>query len=124
MKQRSLPKFPGWAAALGPGIIWMALAQGSGELIWWPYIIAKYGLAFICILIPACLLQYPLNYAIGSYTLLTGESILQGFFRLNKAFGIFLWLLLTASFFWFGSFAAAGGTAFASLTNFPAHDAF
>ena len=32
---------------LGPGIVWMALAQGSGELIWWPYIIAKYGLGFL-----------------------------------------------------------------------------
>ena len=65
-----LPPFPGWWAALGPGVVWMALAQGSGELIWWPYIIAKYGLAFLCLLIPACLLQFPLNYAIGSYTLL------------------------------------------------------
>ena len=40
-----LPRFPGWAAALGPGVVWMALAQGSGELIWWPYLIAQYGLA-------------------------------------------------------------------------------
>ncbi|MGH8614692.1 MAG: Nramp family divalent metal transporter, partial [Gammaproteobacteria bacterium] len=71
--RKSLPPFPGWWAALGPGVVWMALAQGSGELIWWPYIIAKYGLTFLCLLIPACLLQYPLNYEIGRYTLLTGE---------------------------------------------------
>ena len=45
----------------------MALAQGSGELIWWPYIVAKYGLTFLCLLIPACLLQYPLNVEIGSH---------------------------------------------------------
>ena len=83
-RKGSLPRFPGWAAALGPGIVWMALAQGSGELIWWPYIVAKYGLTFLCLLIPACLLQFPINYAIGSYTLLTGETIFQGFVRLNR----------------------------------------
>ncbi|MGB8273882.1 MAG: Nramp family divalent metal transporter, partial [Alphaproteobacteria bacterium] len=118
--RKSVPAFPGWWAALGPGIVWMALAQGSGELIWWPYIIAKYGLAFLFLLIPACLLQYPLNVEIGRYTLATGESIFHGFIRLNRALGVFLWLLMTVSFLWFGAFASAGGTALAALTGFPA----
>jgi len=100
-------------------VVWMALAQGSGELIWWPYLIAKYGLIFLSLLIPACLLQFPISLEIGRYTLLTGESIFQGFFRLNKKFGIFLWLLMTISFLWFGAFASAGGTALAELTQFP-----
>ncbi len=106
--------------ALGPGIIWMALAQGSGELIWWPYIIAKYGLGFLFLLIPACLLQFPLNYAIGSYTLLTGETIFQGFTRLNRWIALALWGLMALSFLWFGAFASAGGTALAALTHVPA----
>jgi len=97
----------------------MALAQGSGELIWWPYIIAKYGLAFLCLLIPACLLQFPINYAIGSYTLLTGETIFQGLIRVNRVIACVLWGLLAISFLWFGSFASAGGTAIAALTRFP-----
>lgn len=119
-KKKELPHFPGILAMLGPGIVWMALAQGSGELIWWPYIIAKYGLGFLFLLIPACLLQYPLNYEIGRYTLLTGESIWQGFIRLNKIFAFCLWILMITSFLWFGAFASAGGTSLASLTNFPA----
>jgi len=98
----------------------MALAQGSGELIWWPYLIAKYGLTFLCLLIPACLLQFPVNYAIGSYTLLTGETIFQGFIRLNRGVAFVLWVLMGLSFLWFGSFASAGGTALAALTHFPA----
>jgi hypothetical protein len=98
----------------------MALAQGSGELIWWPYLVAKYGLAFLCLLIPACLLQYPLNVEIGRYTLLTGESVFHGFFRLSRGLGIVLWILMTLSFLWFGAFASAGGTALAALTGFPA----
>ena len=118
--RKALPAFPGWWVALGPGIVWMALAQGSGELIWWPYMIAKYGLAFLCLLIPACLLQYPINIEIGRYTLLTGESIFHGFIRLNRGFGIFLWVLMSISFFWFGAFASASGTSLAALTHFPA----
>ncbi len=106
---------------LGPGIIWMALAQGSGELIWWPFIVAKYGLAFLFLLVPACVLQFPLTFEIGRYTVLTGEGIFRGFFRLNKWYGGALWLLFTVSFLWFGAFATAGGTAIARLTDFPHH---
>lgn len=106
-------------AALGPGVIFMALAQGSAELIWWPYIIAKYGLTFLFLLLPACLLQFPVTYEIGRYTLLTGESIFQGFIRLNRILAVLLWVLMTLSFLWFGAFAAAGGTSLAALTNLP-----
>jgi hypothetical protein len=119
LPRATFARFPGWRAALGPGIVWMALAQGSGELIWWPYIIAKYGLTFLFLLIPACLLQYPLSYEIGRYTLLTGESIFHGFIRLHRGLGIVLWILMTLSFLWFGAFASAGGTALAALTDFP-----
>jgi hypothetical protein len=97
----------------------MALAQGSGELIWWPFIIAKYGLAFLFLLVPACLIQFSVIYEIGRYTLLTGESIFQGFIRLNRYFAVVLWLLMTLSFLWFGAFAAAGGTSLAALTDVP-----
>ncbi len=120
LPRKSLPAFPGWMIALGPGIIWMALAQGSGELIWWPYLIAKYGLTFLFLLLPACLLQYPLTVEIGRYTLATGESIFHGFIRLHRGLGIALWILMTLSFLWFGAFASAGGTALAALTDFPA----
>ncbi len=119
LPRRPLPAFPGWRAALGPGVVWMALAQGSGELIWWPYLVAKYGLTFLFLLVPACLLQYPLSLEIGRYTLLTGESIFHGFFRLGRGFGLLLWALMTLSFVWFGAFAAAGGTALAALTGWP-----
>lgn len=52
--RKPLAARPGFWALLGPGLIWMAMAQGSGELIWWPYIIAKYGLAvaFLYVQVP------------------------------------------------------------------------
>jgi Mn2+/Fe2+ NRAMP family transporter len=118
-KKAPLPPLPGLLTALGPGVIFMALAQGSGELIFWPYTIAKYGLTFLFLLLPACLLQFPIIYEIGRYTLLTGESIFQGFIRLNRSLALLLWLLMTLSFLWFGAFAAAGGTSLAALTDLP-----
>ena len=119
-KKAPLPPMPGMLRTLGPGVVFMALAQGSGELIFWPYTIAKYGLTFLFLLIPACLLQFPVIYEIGRYTLLTGESIFQGFIRLNRHFAFVLWVLMALSFLWFGAFAAAGGTSIAALTDYPA----
>lgn len=117
-----LRAFPGWRAALGPGIIWMALAQGSGELIWWPYLCAKYGLGFLILLAPACLVQWPVTFAIGRYSALTGESVWRGFARVHPAFCFVLWILMAVSFLWFGAFASAGGTALARLTTWPPLD--
>ena len=39
---KDLPKPPKILAFIGPGFILAAFAQGSGELIWWPYLVAKY----------------------------------------------------------------------------------
>lgn len=113
-----LPKFRGIKSVLGPGVVWLALAQGSGELIWWPYFVAKYGTAVLSLLLPSALLQLPLTYHIGKYSMLTGESIWRGFARLSKKFVIVLWLLMNVSFFWFGSFVVAGGTALSELISF------
>jgi hypothetical protein len=118
-KKAPLPPLLSMWRALGPGVVFMALAQGSGELIFWPYTIAKYGLTFLFLLLPACLLQFPIIYEIGRYTLLTGESIFQGFIRLNRYLAFVLWILMTLSFLWFGAFAAAGGTSLAALTDLP-----
>lgn len=118
----SFRPFPGWRAALGPGIVWMALAQGSGELIWWPYLCAKYGLGFLFLLAPACLVQWPVTFSIGRYSALTGESVWRGFARVNPAFCFVLWLLMALSFLWFGAFASAGGTALARLVDWPPLD--
>lgn len=115
--RETMPAFPGYWRALGPGIVWMALAQGTGELVFWPAIVAKYGLGFMFLLIPACLLQFPVNYEIGRYTLLTGESIWQGFIRLNRWVAFVMWLLMTVSFMWLGGWVTAGGME--ELTGFP-----
>src|SRR4030042_3958362 len=74
LKMAVMPAFLGVLAYIGPGILWAALAQGSGELIWWPYLTAKYGAVFLGLLIPASLLQYWINLEIMRYVILTGET--------------------------------------------------
>jgi hypothetical protein len=61
LKIKAIPIFAGFAAAVGPGVVWAALAQGSGELIWWPYMTARYGATFLGLLLPAALMQYFVN---------------------------------------------------------------
>jgi len=120
LEPRPLPPVPPLWAALGPGIVWMALAQGSGELLYWPYFAAKYGALYLCLLVPACVLQTPINLEIGRYTLLTGESVFVGFTRLGRSFGAFLWILFAVNFIFVGGWASAGGTALADIVPWPA----
>jgi hypothetical protein len=104
---------------LGPGIVWAALAQGSGELIWWPYLTAKYGTALLGLLVPACLIQLWISVEVGRYTLNTGETIFAGFQRLSPVYAALLWVGLIGISIWFGAYAVAGGTSLAELTGFP-----
>ena len=120
LQVREVPPVPRLWAALGPGIVWLALAQGSGELFYWPYFAAKYGALYLCLLIPASVLQTPVNLEIGRYTMLTGESVFLGFRRLHPLFGLFMWGFFAVNFVLVGSFATAGGTALADLLPWPA----
>ena len=120
LKLAVMPTFLGIFAYIGPGILWAALAQGSGELIWWPYMTAKYGAAFLGLLIPASMLQYCINLEIMRYVILTGETPMTGFTRIARWYAIIIFLGIFIENIWFGAYASAGGTALGSLTHFPA----
>lgn len=120
LKVASVPAFIGVLAAMGPGIIWASLAQGSGELIWWPYLTARYGAAFIGLLLPACIMQYFVNQEIIRYTATTGETFFTGMGRIHKAVSTFMWVMLIITFLWFGGYASGGATALRELVGWPA----
>ncbi len=117
--KKPFPKMSGLLVMLGPAFVWAAIAQGSGELIWWPYFAAKYGPAFIGLLLPASLIQFFINREISRYTAITGKGIWSGFLSLGKLFAIPLFLLCFVNFLWLGGYASAGGTALFELTRFP-----
>jgi len=119
LKLAALPLFTTIWAYIGPGILLAALAQGSGELIWWPYLTAKYGAAFLGLLIPAALMQYWVNLEICRYTVVTGETPMTGFTRMSRTYAWIMWIGIFIENAWFGAYASAGGTALAALTHFP-----
>jgi hypothetical protein len=114
-----VPPMRGVLSMLGPAFIWASFAQGSGELIWWPYLSAKYGLTFVGLLLPALAIQWFVNQEVIRYTALTGEGPWAAFGRIGKWFVVPLWILAFVSWLWFGGYAAAGGTALYGLTQFP-----
>ncbi len=119
LKILPVPMFMGLFAYLGPGIVWARLAQGSGELIWWLYLTAKYGAAFLGLLIPACFLQFWVNLEIIRYTAATGETMMAGFSRIGKWYATLIWIGIFVENVWFGAYASAGRTALAELTGLP-----
>lgn len=105
---KDMPKFPGYAAMFGPGLVWAGLSQGSGELIWWPYFVAKYGVYFLGWLFFFAFLQYWINLEIARYSLATGESIYEEFHRIHHLYG---WLMFALTFivsFWVGGYISGG----------------
>lgn len=120
MEEKPVPRVPPLWTLLGPAFIWASVAQGSGELIWWPYFTAKYGTALIGLILPAALFQFFINQEVARYTALTGEGIWSGFRKVSKIYSLFLFILAFICFLWFGGYASAGGTAFYNLTSFPA----
>lgn len=116
---KKLPVMPGLILMMGPAFVWAAIAQGSGELIWWPYFAAKYGPAFIGLLLPASLIQFFVNREVSRYTAITGKGIWSGFLSLGKLFSYPLFLICFVNFLWLGGYASAGGTALFELTKFP-----
>ena len=120
LRLRELPEFIGVMAALGPGIVWAAVTQGFGEFIWWPYLAAKYGTAFMWLLFISAYMQFIVNHFIIRYTATTGEGIFYGFARVHPAIAVVLMVMCMVTFSGItGGLAGAGATAFAALTNFP-----
>jgi hypothetical protein len=83
---RDLPAPPVFTArnalrTVGPGVIGLGIALGSGEWLIGPAVILKHGPALLWITTAAVLLQVVLNQEMGRYTLYTGEPIITGFMR-------------------------------------------
>ena len=85
---RDLPAPPAFTfrnalLTVGPGVIGLGVAIGSGEWLIGPAVILKHGAALLWITTVAVLLQVVLNQEMARYTLYTGEPIINGFMRLR-----------------------------------------
>lgn len=102
---------------VGPGVIGLGLAIGSGEWLLGPAIIVKYGVVLLWITTIAVLLQVLLNLEMARYTLATGEPIVTGFMRTKPGPRFWGYWYVACSFLQYGwpGWALASATATAAL---------
>jgi Mn2+/Fe2+ NRAMP family transporter len=77
-----IPEPPhGWERLrwLGPGVLWMVAAMGSGELLFTPRIAAQYGYHLLWAFLVAVALKWCINREVGRFAVCTGASVLDGF---------------------------------------------
>lgn len=94
---------------IGPGIVAAGVGLGSSEFILFPYIASKVGLAFLWAAVLGVTLQFFLNMEIERYTLATGETVLTGFSRIGRHWGLVMALIAIATGIWPG-WAATSAT--------------
>ncbi len=87
---------------VGPGIVAAGVGLASGEFILYPYIASQVGLAFVWAAAVGLITQYFINMEIERYTLATGETVLTGFSRLGRHWGLFFVVLAFAANLWPG----------------------
>ena len=93
---------------LGPSVLLLAGAIGSGEYVLWPYSTSQVGLALVWLVLVGVGTQYFLNMEIERYTLATGETAVTGFTRLWKPWGALFIVMTIVPWAWPGW--ATGGT--------------
>ena len=91
---------------MGPGAVMVGLAIGSGELILWPWITAKFGADMMWAAALGVFLQMWINIEIGRWAIATGESAFTGFARLSK-----LWVYFFLTLLFVGAFLPGWGRA-------------
>lgn len=111
-----LPKVPKISHIVGPSAIMLGASLGSGETLFWPTIIAEGSWGLYWAFWIGVITQFFINTEIQRWAIATGESIFQGFDRLNRIWPIFF---LVFGFFQIGwpGWAATGSEVFAAWTG-------
>ena len=107
---REMPEPLPLRKVLGPGVILLAAAIGSGEYVIWPYITYRAGLAMLWLALIGVLTQFFVNMEIERYTLATGETAVTGFTRLWKPWGPLFIVMTVIPWAWPGWATGASTT--------------
>ncbi|MEX0714744.1 MAG: Nramp family divalent metal transporter [Pirellulales bacterium] len=118
-KRADLPAAPRsfWKLA-GPGAVLVGLSIGAGEIIIWPRTVAQYGGGVIWAAVLGVFLQMWINFEIGRWTIVTGETVYTGYSRVWRGFGP-LFLILTVLGWLAPAWAQASGSALKALLVGP-----
>jgi len=86
---RELPEPPrSYWRLVGPGIVAGGVGLSSGEFILWPYIASQVGLVLLWGAFVGVVTQFFINMEVERYTLATGETVLTGFNRFWRHWGL------------------------------------
>ncbi|TCJ13477.1 hypothetical protein E0L93_15015 [Rubrobacter taiwanensis] len=111
VEYRDLPEPVPLRKIVGASVIILATALGSGEYVLWPYITSQVGFIVIWAAVLGFLFQYFINMEVERYTLATGETVITGFTRLWRYWGVLFIAMAMLPNFWPG-WATGAGTAF------------
>lgn len=101
----------GWLKAVGPGIIVLGVAIGSGEFLLGPAVFVRHGLSLFWVVVIAVYLQTIFNTEVLRYTLATGEPVFTGFMRTRPSSTAWAWFYAALYFLQIGWPAWAGTAA-------------
>ena len=118
-KYADLPEPAPLRKVVGPSVLLLAGAIGSGEFVLWPYITSQVGLTVVWLVMVGLLTQYFLNMEIERYTLATGETAVTGFTRLWKPWGVLFIVMAVAAWMWPG-WASGGSTTLSFALGYSA----
>lgn len=99
---RAMPEPLSLGKVLGPSVILLAAAIGSGEYVLWPFITSQVGLVAMWMAVVGVMTQFFINMEIARYTLATGETAVTGFTRLWKPWGVAFMVMAFLSWGWPG----------------------
>ena len=117
---KNLPPAHHWRKALGVGIVVMGLAIGTGELIMWPHLVAKFGLSILWGAFVGITLQYFINQEVARQTIATGESFFTYSAR-KFPYLVPFWLISAFLLYIWPGWATAIGTILNALFGFGAY---
>ncbi|CAN5560198.1 hypothetical protein BH20ACT21_BH20ACT21_08980 [soil metagenome] len=110
------PKGLQWLGVVGPGVIVLGAAIGSGEFLLGPAAFVAYGLVVLWITGVATVFQTIYNQELMRYTMYTGEPAFTGFMRTKPSSTFWAWVYTLFYFFQTGipgwAAAAAGAIYF------------
>jgi hypothetical protein len=99
---RDLPEPMPLRRMVGPGVVAVGIGMAAGEIILWPYLTAIGGLGLLWLAIATLAVQFVINMEIERYTLATGQTVVAGFSRWWKGWGILICLAGAFQYVWPG----------------------
>ncbi|RUQ27169.1 hypothetical protein ELQ35_17555 [Peribacillus cavernae] len=111
---RNMPEAVPLRKMVGPSIIIVGAALGTGEYVVWPYVTSQVGFSLLWLAFLGITVQFFMNMEIERYTLATGETAIVGFSRFWKPWGMIFVVLALLQNMW-PAWATSGATALTFL---------